>query len=106
MGRGKQYGTFTPVIEYGEAEHKPIQVWTGDYFYFMFGDLKNRPPFIDEHKRLELLRRLNDISGITISNKAIDKYPTIALTTLNDQTALEQFLEVLDWTVQEIRTTS
>jgi hypothetical protein len=105
-GKGKQYGTYTPVIEHGGGEHKPIQVWTDDYFYVMFGDMKNRPPFIDEHKRLELLRRLNDIEGVTVPRKGIDKHPSIPLTTLNNDTALERFLEVLNWLVQEIRRTT
>lgn len=42
-GKGEQYGTFAPVIEHGGAEHKPIQVWTGDYLYIMFSDMKARP---------------------------------------------------------------
>ncbi len=105
-GKGKQYGTFTPVIEHGGAEHKPIQVWTGDYFYIMFDKMKKHPPFNDEHKRLELLRRLNDIPGVTVPRSAIEKWPSIPLTTLNNETALAQFLEVLDWIAQEIRTTT
>ena len=62
-------------------------------------------PFSDEHVRRELLYRLNAIPGVTISDTAIDKYPSIALTTLNSEDALEQFLAVLDWVGQEIRAT-
>lgn len=105
-GKGKQYGTFTPVIEHRGAEHKPIQVWTGDYFYVTFNDLMTQPPFTDEHERLELLRRLNNLSGVTIPRSAIEKWPSIALTTLNNEANLAQFLEVLDWIAQEIRTTT
>lgn len=105
-GKGKQYGTFTPVIDHGGAEHKPIQVWTGDYFYVMFGDMKNQPPFTDERKRLELLSRLTDILGVTMPDKAIDKYPSIPLTAIGSGNSRARFLEVLDWIVREIRATA
>ncbi len=59
-------------------------------------------PFDDEIKRSELLRRLNDIPGIKIPHFAVDKYPSIALTALNDEGATRQFLDVMDWVVQEI----
>lgn len=61
-----------------------------------------KPPFDDELKRLEFLRRLNEIPGVTIPDKAIDKYPSISLSTLNNKAALNQFLETLDWVVQEV----
>jgi hypothetical protein len=105
-GKGKQYGTFTTVLDHQGREHKPIQVWTGDYFYVWFSNLKNGPPFEDERKRLELCNRLNDIVDDTIPATAINKSPSIPLTTLNNDNALERFLGVLDWIVEEIRTTT
>ena len=101
-GKGKQYGTFTPVIEHRGAEHRPIQLWTGDYFYVTFNWMKTQPPFADEQKRLELLDRLNRLSEVNIPRSAIEKWPSIALTTLNNEGTLAQFLEVLDWIVEEI----
>jgi hypothetical protein len=85
------------------TEHRPIQVWTGDYLYVQFGDMKSRPPFSNECKRLKLLRRLNELPSVTLPNNAIDKYPSIPLTTLNNEAALKQFLDTLDWVVQKIR---
>jgi hypothetical protein len=102
-GKGKQYGTFSPVLEHAGIEHKLVQVWTGDYFYVLLGDMKNQPPFADEHERLELLRRLNRIPGVNISGTAIDKSPSIALTTLNNGDSRAQFLGVLDWIVREVK---
>jgi hypothetical protein len=65
--------------------------------------MQNRPPFNDEAKRLELLKRLNAVPGVNIPVEAITKFPNIRLSTLKDATALQQFLEVLDWVVQEIK---
>ena len=49
---------------------------------------------------------MNDILGVTIPRSAIEKWPSIKLTTLNNETALAQFLEVLDWIAQKIKTTT
>lgn len=102
-GKGKQYGTFYPVVAHEGTEHKPIQVWTGDYLYVLIGDLGSNPPFSEESKRSELVRRLNDIPGVAIN--AVDRYPSIPLTTFGSDSALKQFLEVLDWAVREIKAT-
>ena len=87
------------------TEHKPIQVWTDGSLNIWFGDMHTKLPFSDELKRSEFLRRLNEIPGITIPDKAIDKYPSISLSTLNSEIAREQFRETLDWFVQEVEAT-
>ncbi len=101
-GKGKQYGTFSPTLDHKGTEHKPIQVWTGDYLYIQFGDIRLKPPFSNELKRLEVLRRLNEIPGVTIPDETIAKYPSIPLSLLNNEAALNQLLETLDWFVQEV----
>ncbi len=102
-GRGKHYGTFYPIVAHKGTEHKPIQVWTGDYLYVLLGDLGSKPPFSEQSKRSELVRRLNDVPGVAVN--ADDRYPSIALTTFGSDSALEQFLEVLDWAVRGIKAT-
>jgi hypothetical protein len=47
-----------------------------------------KPPFDNELKRLEILRRLNKIPGSKISDKDITKYPSIPLYAFNDEAAL------------------
>jgi len=105
-GKGKQYGRFYPTLEHQGAEVTPISVRTFGSSSLWFGELKNQPAFADEQKRLELLRRLNEIPGVTVPRSGIEGWPSIALTTLNNEAALAQFLEVLDWIAQEIRTTT
>ena len=60
-------------------------------------------PFDDETKRMELLRRLNEINGIDIPADKISKRPSIPLSTLSNEDTLKQFLETFDWYVQEIK---
>lgn len=104
-GKGSKYGTFSPVVDHKGTEHKPIQVWTDDYLYIQFGDIRTTRPFSDELKRMELLRRLNEIAGFVVSKKAIEKYPSAPLSALNIEIARRQFLEVLDWFVREVKAT-
>jgi len=46
---------------------------------------------------------LEEIPGISLSAQAKKKWLSISLTALNSETALEQFLEVLDSYVREVR---
>jgi hypothetical protein len=52
---------------------------------------------------LEFLRRLNRITGVSLPEDAIARRPSIPLSAFRDEAALSQFLEVLDWAVQEIQ---
>lgn len=80
-----------------------IAVWTYGRVEVQFQWLKTRPAFEDEGKRLELLRRLNAIEGISISSDAVSRRPSFALATLADEARLKQFLDVLDWVAAECR---
>jgi hypothetical protein len=101
-GKGKQAGSFYPSLEERPA-YSLIGVWTSGYVSIQFGYMQNFQPFSDETKRLELLRRLNEMSGVAIPADAITRFPSITLSTLKDEVILQQFLETLDWVVQEIK---
>ena len=62
------------------------------------------PPFDDESLRLELLRRLNEVPDVSITADKVTKRPWFYLSLLKDDAALERFLGVLDWIVEEIKT--
>lgn len=101
-GSGKLDGSFVPVLERGSEMYYPIAVYTYGRVEIQFQWLKSRPPFDDESVRVELLRRLNEIAGVSISDDAITRRPRIDLTTLTSPDALHRFLEVLDWLVAKI----
>lgn len=102
-GKGKKYGSFYPMLDYNGQTHWLISVWTNGVVQMQFQMMRSRPPFHDESKRLELMRRLNLIPGVTIAIDAIKKYPSIPLLRLKDDAALKQFLETLEWVIQEIK---
>jgi hypothetical protein len=104
-GKGKQDGSFFPMLDYEGTSHWLISVWTYGRIEVQFQNMLRNPPFDDETNRLELLRRLNDIPNVDIPAGAISRRPSIPLAFLVDRTCLNQFVEILEWMVQEIRTT-
>lgn len=103
-GKGKNDGSFFPMLDHKGTLHWLIAVWTYGRLEVQFQQMKTEP-FNRESERLELLRRLNEIPGVDLSTDRINKRPSFPLSALKDETALKQFLEVLDWFVQEVKAT-
>jgi hypothetical protein len=97
--------SFSPVLECNSAySHNPIGVYTSGQVEIKFRRMKYRiPAFQSDDKRLELVRRLNEISGVNLPADCIGKFPTILLSALSDPSALDQFLNVIDWTIKEVK---
>jgi len=103
-GSGRQLGAFTPFIEHKNISVCPFWLLTNGTIAICFGSLQYRLPFTDEMKRRELLDRLNAIRGIELApERATNRYPTFPYTALQDPAALKQFLEAMEWTVDQIR---
>jgi hypothetical protein len=101
-GKGKNDGSFFPLLEYKGTRYWLISVWTYGRLEVQFQQMKTEP-FNKESKRLELLDRLNEISGVDLSASRINKRPSFPLSVLKDEAALKQFLEALNWFVQEVK---
>jgi hypothetical protein len=61
------------------------------------------PPFDTDEKRLELLQRLNKIPRVNLPDDGINRYPTFSLLALRDDENLREFLRIIDWSSQEVR---
>ena len=79
-------------------------VWTNARVQIQFEPLKQRRPFDEESKRLELLMQLNRIPGISLPDDP-SRYPSFPLSALSPEQALERFQNAFDWAVDELRTT-
>jgi len=102
-GKGNIDGSVFPVLDYNGIDYYPFCIWTYGKVEIQFKWLQKRPPFDAESKRKELLDRLNMIPNIKIPPDAITRRPNISLSAFDDKDSLKQFLEVLDWVVQEIK---
>lgn len=104
-GKGSKDGSFYPMLDWKGSTHFTVSVWTYGRLDIQFQWMKVRPPFDDEQKRQELRHRLNQIPGVDIPAGAVTLRPRILLSTLTDKAAMEQFLGVLDWLVQQVKAT-
>jgi hypothetical protein len=104
-GRGSQSGSFVPILEHQNKEHQLFAVWSYGAVEIYFYWYQYKKPFDTKEKREELLRRLNQIPGVSLPAEAILKRPNIPLSVLKDESALEKFLQVFDWVVSEIKST-
>jgi hypothetical protein len=99
-GKGSKDGSFFPMLDAGDETHWVVAVWTYGRINIPLKWILTRKPFADDAKRLELLDRLNKITGVQLPDKA---RPSIPLAVLTDPAALERFLSVLDWYVSAVK---
>jgi hypothetical protein len=102
FGRGKQDGSWIPALAANGREHYPIALYSYGRIEVQFQHLKARAPFDEEQTRLELLRRLNEIPGVSFGPEVITKRPSIPLSLLaSDPAALEKLKGVIQWVEEE-----
>ncbi len=97
FGSGRKDGSFQAGIDQ-PARLFPFVLYTYGRVEVQFEYMRRRAPFDARELREELRRRLNAVSGVAIPPDALDKRPSIQLASLVDEAALDQFLEILDWT--------
>jgi len=101
-GKGDSYGYFSPRMDEANEIGSKAKVRINGRVSIEFPELAKRPPFADEGMRLALLQRLNEVPGITLPSTDITRSPSIRLAALVAPAAMRQFLEVLDWLLQQI----
>jgi hypothetical protein len=103
-GKGKIDGSYIPVLDHKRKEYFPLVVSTNGRISIQFGVLKTRPVFNEESKRIELLNKLNQIAGVSLSEDTIEKFfVNIPLSVLRDEENLTRFTDSFDWVFSEIR---
>jgi hypothetical protein len=97
--------SFNPTLSHGGLKHQIIGIYTNGVVEVKFALMRDKSPFEDEEKRKELRHRLNEIPGVDLPADRMNRYPTFPLSALKDEPTIKQFLEVLDWFVQEVKAT-
>ncbi len=101
-GKGSQDASFMPMYGPPGDTYYTFAVYTYARLEIQFQRM-NRPPFDALDRRSELQNRLNQIPGVNIPKDKLTARPAIALTALKDAAALQQFLKVWDWYLNEIK---
>jgi hypothetical protein len=100
--KSSSLGKLEPCLDHKDEPYWLIGVRTDGRVEVVLRWLKSRTAFKEEKKRRELVRRLNEILGVDIPTDRLTGHPTFPLSALRDKAALNQFLEVLGWFVQEV----
>jgi len=101
--RGTIQGGFGPVLDLAGQQYYPFGIRTGGKVDIAFQYMTRRP-FDNIELCRELLRRLNEIPGVSIPEDAITRRPSIPLGLLGaDPKALEALKDVLDWFCETVR---
>ncbi|HUV94467.1 MAG TPA: hypothetical protein VMX14_06505 [Anaerolineae bacterium] len=105
LGRGRAYGALGPLLPHKGVDHRLFYVWTYGRVDVQLGWMASHDesPFHPEDKRRELLRKLNEIPGVVLSEDRIDKYPSVPLAALVEEASLDQFLKTFEWVIEQIR---
>jgi hypothetical protein len=103
FGKGKQDGSWVPVYSANGRTAYPIALYTAGRIEIQFQHLKPYPPFDNEGTRLELLRRVNEISGVTFGSEVISRRPSIPLSLMaSAPDAVEKLKGVPAWIEQQV----
>lgn len=103
-GKGSIVGSFVPIVNHKGIDHQLFAIWTYGSIEVYFQWYSTKAPFISEENRLVLLGKLNAIEGISLPDDSISRRPSIPLKAFQNATALDQFLEVYDWFIVQIKT--
>lgn len=100
-GSGEVDGSMQPALEHNGETYWPALVFTTGRVEIEFYYL-TKPPFDRRETKLELLRRLNEIPGVSLPPDAIAKRPSIRLELLEDHHALKKLVDALTWLRDEV----
>jgi hypothetical protein len=101
-GQGASDGSCIPRLVSGSKKIPLFALWTYGTIEMQFQHL-NCPPFDGEDARLELIRRLNEIEGVSIPNDAIARRPTFNMVVLASDGDRRQFEAALEWAIEQVR---
>ena len=105
-GKGENDGSFCPVFDLSSGyPFIPVRLYRYGRVEILFNRMavRQNAPFDQDEKRLELLRRLNELPGINLTGEVITRRPAIDLALLVDANTSRYFLTAIEWAVAEVR---
>ena len=101
FGSGKVIGSIGTTFVWNGASLYPLNIYANGRVSVNFGYCM-KGPFESAEKRLEWIRRLNQIEGVNLPERPGDR-PSLLLSLFKDQVRLKRFFEVMNWWVSELR---
>jgi hypothetical protein len=104
-GKGATAGSCIPRLALANSRLYLFALWTYGTIEMQFQHMRT-PPFNDENRRLELIDKLNRISGIAIPRDGARRRPTFDMSALSSERERNQFLETMEWAIDQVRAES
>lgn len=101
-GAGQTYGSLVSLFEHDSIIHRPFVIYGDGQVEIRFNHMLRAEPFQDLGRRLELLRKLNQIDGVALPERKIDSRPNFHIRNLFKENQLELFLSVWEWYLEQI----
>ncbi len=89
-GKGSVNGSFVPVHTHNNEEHYFFALFTSGKLEIYFQWILKKQAFMSEDKRIELLKRLNTIPGVSLPQESITKRPNVKLSVLAEAGNVEK----------------
>ncbi|MEO6246744.1 MAG: hypothetical protein ABIQ12_15060, partial [Opitutaceae bacterium] len=110
-GEGLKSGSFLPVVEHGNLSFPIFGVYHEGAkgvpsVEISFQYCMKKPPFNEQSHRVEWLRRINQIPGISLPESVIDRRPNFPLAALASDESMSRFVSAMDWFLDEVRKSS
>ncbi|MDQ3830656.1 MAG: hypothetical protein M3361_15405 [Candidatus Tectomicrobia bacterium] len=102
--KGRDVWAFVPTVRHDDSDYQLFAVGSNATVVLLFQYYQRKPPFEEEAKRREVLRRLNAIDGVSIPPDAITRRPAIPLAVVAEAERLTEFLGVFEWFIHEVQT--
>lgn len=100
-GEGAIDGSFMPMLDAADKMFWTFAIYTNGSLEFQFMHMAKWGPFADDGRRLELLRRFNELDGIQMPEERATKRPSVPLAVIAPQ--LDRFISLWDSYLQETR---
>ena len=102
-GNGKEDGSCFRGVRQGQKNVYVFALWTYGKIEVQFQSLAKNPAFASEAARAELLRRLNEVPGISFGPDVLTRRPSFELAVLEKPEAEAAFRQAVNWAVELIR---
>jgi hypothetical protein len=94
---------FRPMIRAQDKDVSLFWISTDGRIEVYFDNWIHIPPFDSREKRVELLRKLNAIKGVSIPENKIVAKPPVPVRMLREQADLDTFIGIFEWFVGLVR---
>ena len=101
-GRGRQSGSFIPVLDHPDGGHSVFAVYSYGTVELYFQHW--HAPFNSDERKRQLLDEFEGIPGLTLSHRNLQGRPRVDLAQLQDPERRRLFLGVLDRMIAELKT--